>query len=169
MALPTGLSDECLAFASLSTRSAEPGIQKGGPLASAGCSNIFLFLACRRRRPPCNRPARLPKRLCGLRESRLPPLSQPWVRSGHGARAFHGANCFFWLRCSGRPERWRVTGRAAPEIIPRLGARSAIHEWIRGRTGDHFWPTSRSDLLCRSSGFCGYGPVFGIGLGGSRP
>src|SRR5882762_3809604 len=42
---------EFLAFASLSTRSAGPGIQKAGLLDSAGCSKIFLFLECRRRRP----------------------------------------------------------------------------------------------------------------------
>src|SRR6266852_6150821 len=57
MPSPTGLSDEFLAFASLSIRSAEPGIQKAGPLDSGGCSNIFLFLECRRRRPPCKVPA----------------------------------------------------------------------------------------------------------------
>src|SRR5216683_4466046 len=42
MPLPTGWSDEFLAFASLSIRSAEPRIQKAGPLDSGGCSNIFL-------------------------------------------------------------------------------------------------------------------------------
>src|SRR6266478_573435 len=68
MPLPTGWSGEFLAFASLSTRSAGPGIQKAGLLDSAGCSNVFLFLECRRRRPLCKRPARLPERLCGLQE-----------------------------------------------------------------------------------------------------
>src|SRR6266849_2885759 len=43
MPSPTGLSDEVLAFASLSTRSAGLRIQKAGPLDSGGCSNIFLF------------------------------------------------------------------------------------------------------------------------------
>src|SRR5713226_8671576 len=68
MPLPTGGSDEFLAFASLSTRSAGPGIQKAGLLDSAGCSNIFLFLECTRTRSLCKRPARLPERLCGLQE-----------------------------------------------------------------------------------------------------
>src|SRR6202022_699180 len=93
MPLPTGSSGEFLAFASLSTRSAAPGIQKAGLLDSAGCSNICLFLECRRRRPLCKRPARLPERLCGLQEGHLPPLSQYWVRSGHGALVSRGATC----------------------------------------------------------------------------
>src|ERR1700687_245393 len=50
MALPTGWWDELLEFASLSTRSAGPGIHKAGLPACGGCSNIFLFLECRRRR-----------------------------------------------------------------------------------------------------------------------
>src|SRR5713101_8464351 len=44
MPLPTGWSDEFLAFASLSTRSAGPGIPEAGLLDSVGCSNISLFL-----------------------------------------------------------------------------------------------------------------------------
>jgi len=68
MPSPTGLPDEFSAFASLSTQLAEPGIQKAGPPVSGGCSNIFLFLECRRRRPRCNAPARWPKRSCGQRE-----------------------------------------------------------------------------------------------------
>src|SRR5713226_10624147 len=46
MPLPTGWSDEFLAFASLSTRSAGPGIQKAGLPDCVGYSNIFLFLEC---------------------------------------------------------------------------------------------------------------------------
>ena len=68
MLLLTGSPDESLASASLYTRSGEREIQKAGPPVSGGCSNIFLFLECRRRRPRCRVPARWPKRLCGQRE-----------------------------------------------------------------------------------------------------
>jgi hypothetical protein len=68
MLVLTGLPDESLASASLYTRWGERGIQKAGPPVSGGCSNIFLFLECRRRRPRCRVPARWPKRLCGQRE-----------------------------------------------------------------------------------------------------
>ena len=53
MLLLTGSRDESLASASLSTRLEEREIQKAGPPVSGGCSNIFLFLECRRRRPRC--------------------------------------------------------------------------------------------------------------------
>src|SRR5258705_13852022 len=53
MPLPIGWSGEFLAFASLSTGSAGPGIQKAGLLASAGCWNIFLFLGGLRGRALC--------------------------------------------------------------------------------------------------------------------
>src|SRR5438132_13026232 len=43
MPSPTGLSDEFLAFASLSIRSAEPGIQKAGPLDSGGFEHLPFF------------------------------------------------------------------------------------------------------------------------------
>src|SRR5438128_12557544 len=43
MPSPTALSDEFLAFASLSIPSAGLAIPKAGPLDSGGCSNIFLF------------------------------------------------------------------------------------------------------------------------------